>query len=307
MCTWHTPLLQIHEQPLMSDSQDLRSVISENLKDDTHVTNQPAEPSESATTPPTKETPDVQPQSEQPEAQEEGFAKKIDAKGMTPEQLDSIYSNYQKAYTQRRQKEKEEIRRYQEQIKKYEEQLKNPQLNQNPAQRQVQQQFDLGNLSFEQYTNAMRQASQQDARQIAEEVWTQREDKSNQEQMLQRFNSLDERFDKKFTDAESPEYNATNAWLYQNVAMELASALDAHIQANGTSIGFDSDTIAKEAIKRFDGLIDSIVASKVKESTQQAQNKATEISRSNPKGKVAQSNTIGSRNLRDLISANLGD
>ena len=110
----------------------------------------------------------------------------------------------------------------------------------------------------------MRQASQQDARQIAEEVWTQREDKSNQEQMLQRFNSLDERFDKKFTDAESPEYNATNAWLYQNVAMELASALDAHIQANGTSIGFDSDTIAKEAIKRFDELIDSIVADKAK-------------------------------------------
>lgn len=298
---------KIHEQPLMSDSQDLRSVISENIKDDEHVTNQSAEPGEGAVETPSKETQDVQPQSEKPQTQEEGFAKKIDAKGMTPEQLDSIYSNYQKAYTQRRQKEKEEIRRYQEQIKEYEEKLKNHQSNQNQAQRQVQKQFDLGNLSFEEYTNAMRQASQQDARQIAEELWTQREDKSNQEQMLQRFNSLDERFDKRFTDAESPEYNATNAWLYQNVAMELASALDAHIQANGTSIGFDSDTIAKEAIKRFDGLIDAIVASKVKESTQQAQNKATEISRNTPKGKVAQSNTIGSRNLRDLLSSHLGN
>ncbi len=290
----------------MSDSTDLRSVISEKMEDDTHVTNQSAEPSATASETPKVETPDVQPQ-EQPPAQEEGFAKKIDVKGLSPEQLESVYSNYQKAYTQKRQKEKEEIRRYQEQIREYEEKLKNPSPIQNQAQRQVQEQFNLGNLTFEQYTHAMRQASQQDARQIAEEIWTQREDKSNQEQMLQRFNSLDERFDKRFTDVESPEYNATNAWLYQNVASELASALDAHIQANGTSIGFDSDTIAKEAIKRFDGLIDAIVASKVKESTQQAQNKAVEISRTTPKGKVAQSNTIGSKNLRDLISSNLGD
>lgn len=293
----------------MSDSQDLRSVISDNMKDDTHVTNQSTEPTQPAEAP-KAEAPTVQPPTEQPKQEQEGFATKIDTTGMTPEQIQDVYQNYQKAYTQKRQKEKEEIRQYQEKIKAYEARMQSPPQqapSQNQEQREVQKQFDLGNLSFEQYTNAMRQASQEDARRIAEEVWAQREDSSNQEQMLQRFNSLDERFDKKFTDTESPEYNATNAWLYQNVAMELGSALDAHLKANGTSKGFDSDTIAKEAIKRFDGLIDAIVAGKVKESTQQAQNRATEVSRNTPKGKVAQSNTIGSRNLRDIISSNLGD
>lgn len=285
----------------MSDSPDLRSVITEQMNDDEHVTNQ-----ETKTKPEVKKAPPT----EQPQETEvESFSQKIDTSGMTQKQIDEVYSKYQKAYTQKRQKEKEEIRKYQEQIKAYEERMRfqPPQAPSNTEQKEVQRQFDLGNLSFEQYTQAMRQASQEDARRIAEEVWSQKQDSTNQEQMLQRFNSLDERFDKRFTDAESPEYNPTNAWLYKNVAMELGNALDAHIKQTGSSIGFDSDTIAKEAIKHFDGLIDAIVASKVKESTQNAQNRAVEVSRTTPKGGSAKSNVVGSRNLRELISSKMGD
>ena len=289
----------------MSDSQDLRSVITESMADDTHVTNPETEAPK-----PTEETPQIV---EQPETKEDlSFSQKVDTSGMTPEQIDAVYSQYQKAYTQKRQREKEEIRQYQEKIKAYEEKLQTsvaPQApsRQNTEQKEVQKQFDLGNLSFEQYTQAMRQASQEDARKIAEEVWNQREDESNQNQMLQRFNSLDSRFDSKFMDSESPEYNPTNAWLYQTVAMELANGLESHIRENGTSKGFDSDSIAKEAIKRFDGLIDSVVASKVKESTNQAQGRASEIARNTPKGMTAKSNVVGSRNLRELINSNMGD
>lgn len=294
----------------MSDSKDLRSTISEQV-DSEHVTNQVEE-----TTPEVVETQKAEMPSEQPEATaQESFSQKMDTKGLTPEKLEEIYSNYQKAYTQKRQKEKEEIRKYQEELKALKER---PQITpqsaatQNtPEQKEVQRQFDLGNLSFEEYTNTMRQLMSEDARRIAreefEQLSTQREDTSNQEQMLQRFNALDERFDRKFTDTESPEYNKLNHWLYQSVASELANALQIHIDSTGSSRGFNSDSIAKEAIKRFDSQIDSVVASKVKESTQNAQNRAVGISRSTPKGGNAQSTTVGSRNLRDVIGSNMGN
>lgn len=291
----------------MSDSKDLRSTISEQV-DSEHVTNQTDETKSEVV-----ETPKVETPTDQPEATtQESFSQKMDTKGLTPEKLEEIYSNYQKAYTQKRQKEKEELRKYQEELKAYKEKAQaTPQAPVTQEQKEVQRQFDLGNLSFEEYTNTMRQLMSEDARRIAREEFenlsTQREDTSNQEQMLQRYNSLDERFGRKFTDPESPEYNKLNHWLYQSVAGELAHALQAHIDETGSSIGFDSDTIAKEAIKRFDSQIDSVVASKVKESTQNAQNKATVIARSTPKGGNAQSTTVGARNLRDLIGTKMSD
>lgn len=292
---------------IMSDSKDLRSTISEQV-DGEHVTNQEAEAK-----PEVVETPKVETPQEQPDTTaQESFSQKMDTKGLTPEKLEEIYSNYQKAYTQKRQKEKEELRRYQEELKAYKEKTQvTPQAPATQEQKEVQRQFDLGNLSFEEYTNTMRQLMSEDARRIAreefEQLTTQREDTSNQEQMLQRFNSLDERFERKFTDPESPEYNKLNHWLYQSVAGELAHALQAHLDETGSSKGFDSDSIAKEAIKRFDSQIDSVVASKVKESTQNAHNKAQTISRSTPRGGNAQSSTVGTRNLRDLIGNKMSD
>lgn len=302
-------LQTIHEQPhTMSDSPDLRSVITENMNDDEHVTNQETEtPKAQVETP---ETPQEQPVQET----KEEFSQRIESKGRTPEELDEIYSKYQKAYTQKRQKEKEEIKKYQDQIKAYEDRLKTPPQAPSPVpqeQKEVQRQFDLGNLSFEQYTQAMQRFAIDNARRIAQEEFeklsVQREDGSNQQQMLQRFNSLDERFDQKFTNPESPEYNHLNSWLYRSVAMELGNALQAHIDANGSSVGFDSDTIAKEAIKHFDEQIDAVVTSRVKESTQNAQSKATVVARSNPKGGTTPSKTTGTRDLRELISSKMSD
>lgn len=295
----------------MSDSKDLRSVISDSV-DGEHVTNQADTPQETPKEEP-KATPEEQPQ-------EESFSEKIETKGRTPEELDEIYSKYQKAYTQKRQREKEEVRRYQEQIKAYEERLKGQvtpeapstqRQPQNQEQKEVQRQYDLGNLSFEQYTQAMQRFAIENAERIAEEKFekliAQREDRSNQEQMLQRFNSLDERFDRKFTDPDSPEYSKLNHWLYQSVASELANALQAHMDTHGSSIGFDSDAIAKEAIKRFDEQIDSVVKTRVQESTQNAQAKATSIARSNPKGVSKPSQTIATKDLRSLISSSMSD
>lgn len=294
----------------MSDSTDLRSVIAEQMTDDTHVTNPPAE-----TKPEVVETPQEKPVEQSQETNQDSFSQKIDTKGLTPEQLEEVYSKYQKAYTQKRQKEKEELRQYQEKLKQYE---SSPQGEITPRaaatqntgeQKEVQRQFDLGNLSFEQYTQAMQRYAIENAERIAEqkfeELITKRDDSSNQEQMLQRFNSLDERFDPKFTDSESPEYNEINSWLYSSVASELGHALQAHINQTGSSKGFDSDGLAKEAIKRFDRYIDSVVTSKIKESTTNAQNKAAVVGRSSPQGGSSPSKAIGSRNLRDLISSKM--
>jgi len=294
----------------MSESKDLRSTIAENL-DSENVTNPAVE-----TKPEVVETPQEKPVEQPQETTQESFSQKIDTKGLTPEQLEEVYSKYQKAYTQKRQKEKEELRQYQEKLKQYESRSQGEITPRAAAtqvtgeQKEVQRQFDLGNLSFEQYTQTMRQLASEDARRIAQEevnnLLSQREDSANQEQMLQRFNSLDERFDPKFTDPESPEYNKINNWLYSSVASELGHALQAHIDRTGSSKGFDSDGIAKEAIKRFDSYIDSVVTNKIKESTANAQNKAAVVGRSTPQGGSSPSKTIGSRNLRDLISSNLG-
>lgn len=293
----------------MSESTDLRSTIAEQM-DSEHVTNPPVE-----TKPEVTETPQEKPVEQPQETTQESFSQKIDTKGLTPEQLDEVYSKYQKAYTQKRQREKEELRQYQEKLKLYESRQQGEITPRAAAiqgageQREVQRQFDLGNLSFEQYTQAMQRFAIENAERIAEskfeELSARREDSSNQEQMLQRFNALDERFDPKFTDPESPEYNEINNWLYSSVASELGYALQAHIDRTGSSKGFDSDGMAKEAIKRFDRYIDSVVTNKIKESTTNAQSKAAVFGRSTPQGGSSPSKTVGARNLRELIGSNL--
>lgn len=295
----------------MSDSKSIRDVIADHVNDE--VTNVSETPQAA---PVQDSTPESKPAVEQSPTQEtqETFAEKIEAKGLDPEKLDEIYSNYQKAYTKKRQKEKEELRKLQEEVKRYKEAASQGQVAPQAAstqttqeQREAKRQFDLGNLSFEQYTETMRALMSEDARAIAqEEVKTyiaRQQDESNQEQMLQRFNTLDERFDKKFIDPESPEYNQMNHWLYQNVAMELANSLQAHIDEHGSSLGFDSDPIAKEALQRFDKQIDSMVAGRIKQSTQTAVAKAQDVQKSNPNGASIKTVPTGAKNLRDLISS----
>ncbi len=288
----------------MSDSK-LRDVISQNVDDEKNINNETATEAKEPETPPVKETKEVE--------QEELLKVPVETKKLTPEQLEEIRSEWNRKYTQTRQKEKEELRNYEARVKEYEEKLQklesrsdriqNPDLQE--QRQEVQEQFDLGNLTIEQYTAQLRALNAEDARRIAREVVSESEDQSNQQNMLVEFNRLDERFDAKYTDQNSPEYNATNAWLYRQVAGQMAAALDEHIARTGSSKGFDTKGKALEFIEQFDRYADEVVKSRVSQSTNKAQIRAQEVSRNKPRGTTGQSVTTQKRDLRSLIEANM--
>lgn len=293
----------------MLDSKNLRDTLTENLSDEgEHVTNQEVQKTE-------EKPPEVQ--ATNPEDEVKPFADKVDSKGKTPEELDEIYNNWNKSYTQKRQKEMAELKSYKEKLQEMETKLstiekkgnaiQDPNLHQ--EQKEVQKQFDMGNLSVEEYTKQMRELVKEDARAIAKEVFSeefkQQDENTTQNAMLEKFNTVDGRFDNKFINPDSPEFNKTNAWLYQQVAAKMGEELQEHIDRTGTSKGFDVEKTATKHIKEIDGMIDAVLKSRVQASSQNVRARASEAQKSNPRGVASNSQTTEKKGIRELLEENV--
>ena len=298
----------------MEDS-NLRSTIADNVKDSEHVNSSEEKEKVETTQPPPKPVEETKVEEKKEEG--ETFSKRIDPKGLSPEKLDEIYQGYNKAYTQRRQKEKEEMRKYQEEIASLREQvakvekkaenIDSPDLKE--EKRQLEEDFDLGKLSLKEYTIKLREIMREDARRVAKEefnsMFKSKTDEEYKNQALATFNTLDERFDQRFVNPDSPEFNETNAWMYQNIAGQMSEKLDDYIAKNGTSVGFNTKEEAEKLIKAFDSRIDNIVKNRVKANTQVAKEKATKFQKSALSGKTVNSVTEQSKDLRKSIEENL--
>lgn len=299
----------------MDESNNLRNTISDTMSDSENIKNF-EEKVEKIT--PTEEKPvEVKTETKvEQQEEEEVFSRRIDTKGKTPEELEKIYEGYNRAYTQKRQKEKEEIRLLKEQL----DELKKPtqvidgkkEVIAPELQRekiQAKHDLDLGKLSPQEYADRLIKINEESARRIAKEefnsLYIQKADEDYQNKALSDFNTLDDRFDPKYINPDSPEFNENNAWMYQEVAEKMAKALDEHIAKNGSSIGFDTKKYANEFINAFDSRIDKIVKTRVKTTTQTAREKANRFQKSSPAGTTTNSFSEGAKNLREHIEKSM--
>lgn len=301
----------------MSTQDQLGTAIAESMNEDSkHVNNSAEEPKAPQEVKPAAP---VQEQAATTIPEEQlSFAEKVDTKGLTPEQLEEIYEGYNKKYTQRRQKEREEIREYQRKLAEYEAkvkeqpvvrqtQMEDPDLQQ--AGEEAKKQVQLGNLSLEDYTNYMRELFREDAKRIAEETYgniskTEKHE-SYSNQMIEGFNSLDDRFNDKYVNPESPEYSEVNKNLYEYVAGRMATLLDEYISENGSAVGFDWKTPAEATIKQFDSLVDAQIRARAKTQTISAQSKAQQFSKTTPKGTTNRSVSATPESLDDLLKKSI--
>lgn len=245
--------------------------------------------------------------------QEEELLKPVEAKALTPEAMEEIRRNWNRSYTQKRQKEREEMRQMQQELEELRQLRQSPPVTARKAlspdlveaQNAVQQQMDLGQITPEQFFEYTQSIAAENAARIAEGVIAQREDAIYQNQALSEFNSLDSRFDDRYTNPDSPEFNRTNAWMYQQVATRMADALSEYQAQNGTSVGFDTKGLASQFIAEFDEYADQLVRSRVQGASAQAQAKSQSIARTIPRGTTSPSISTGKRDLRSLISENL--
>lgn len=251
----------------------------------------------------------VQPEASGTEAGEEEikpFAEKTDFKGKTPEELERIYDEWQKKYTQTRQREAAELKEYRQKAQEMESRLKqlesagnqieSPQLQ--DEKDAVQQQFDLGNLSVQEYTQKMRELLREDAREVArsefENLRKQDKEETYQQSALEYFNTADNRFNEN-----SPTFDQK---MRNVVASQMADLLDEHMKKHGTSLGFDYKGETDKLIREYDQEIDTLVKSRVQQTTAQAKEKAQKLTKSSTPGTNAKSTPSGKKDLRKLFS-----
>jgi len=290
----------------MSDSKSLRDTLAENVSDE-------GENIKNSDDQQVKDTTQQEVQKTAPNEEVPVFAEKVETKGKTPEQLEEIYQGWQKKYTQTRQKEREELKSYQQKVAELEAKvasversgntIKDPALQE--EKKQVQNDFDMGKMSLAQYTAKMRELVREDSRTVADEVfeekWKAREEDTTQQSFLEKFNSSDPRFDEKYINPDSPEFDETSAWIYQQVAERMASELDAYIAEHGSSKGFKVEEITKKHLSQIDGYIDRVVKSRVQSNASQMRQRASETARSNPRGVTSMSQTTQRKGIRELI------
>lgn len=244
------------------------------------------------------------------------FAEKPELSGKSPEELNQIYNDWQAKYTQQRQRERAEIREMQARIAEFERLQSQPaQVPQAPAplqqpdiqqqKQEVQRQYDLGNMSVDQYTEYMRGLMAEEARQIAREEfqsltaqqqaeYEQRQEQETQQSFVQDFFAVDPRLN-----PDSPTFSNS---MFNAIKTSMAEMLDDHIQNYGSSRGFDAKGIAQQFVAEYDKEIDSIIKTRVQSNTQSAREKVQRISRTSPIGTASQGVSTGSRSFREIAS-----
>lgn len=285
------PVITEGEQ-VMTDTP-IKEVLDEVVNESEPVETQPVEESKAV---------DQQPEITQEEV--ETFAEKGELQGRTPEELEEIYKNWQRAYTEKRQKETQELRALREQLEQRKVEKPTSDESRSVAQirqdmGQAQQDVQLGRMSVEEYTNYMRELMKEEARQVAREEYkemtTQERESQYQDQAFKEFVSADERGR---LDPNSPTADET---LSKVVRDYLAEELEKYIQEHRTAKDFPAGKLAKEKTAEYDARIDEIVKTRTKQSTQMAQVRAAKAQKASTRGSDASSAPTSGSSIRDIL------
>ena len=253
----------------------------------------------------TTETPEVQPiATEEPTeaTQEEVFAEKTELKGRTPEQMEEIYQNWQKAYTAKRQKETQELKEYQAKLAELEKKVVQPPTQQNANVEQLAQdareQVELGQMSVQQYTEYIRSLMVEEAREVARQEYQSFQAAEREEQLantaLEQFQSVDSRLNEN-----APNFDES---FKNEVQRELAELLDAHLEEKGSYQGFDAQTLTKQIVERRDAQLDEIIKKRTIQSTQAAKMRDAKAKKSEVRGSTQDGQSIGGNSIRNILS-----
>lgn len=254
----------------------------------------------------TPETSVEQVQTEQPETtQEEVFAEKGELAGRTPEQLEEIHKNWQRSYTEKRQKETHQLKELQAELEMLRNQPQAPSVPQDTSVQEraeeAQQALDVGQMTVSQYTDYMRALAIEEARNAARDefqtqVTTQREE-TLAETALDKFQTADTRLS-----TFSPEFNES---FRDEVQRELADVLDEHLETTGSYKGFDTATVTKQIVERRDQELDDIIKKRTIDSTKAAQMREAKAKKSQVRGSTSNGQPVGGNSFRDILNETL--
>lgn len=275
----------------MTDTPSFRDIAAESAVEvETEVTETPvAEPSTTAETP--------------EQTQEEVFAEKSELQGRTPEQLEEIYKNWQRSYTEKRHKETQAIKEMQAELARLKEA---PQVREVSPQQptveqraeEAQQALNVGQMTVEQYTEHMSNLAREQAREAAREEYkammAEEREAQLSEKALEQFQATDSRLNDL-----SPDFNEG---FRNEVQRELAELLDHHLEEQGSYNGFDSATLTKQIIERRDKELDDIIKTRTQQSTQAAKMREAKSKKSEVRGSTSNGLSIGGNSIRDILT-----
>lgn len=280
----------------MTGSSTLRDAVQKSI-DESTVTDQAEQ---TATTPEPEESAQV--------VEEESFAPKGELKGRTAEELEEVYQNWNKAYTQKRQSETNELKELREAKEQLEQRLKGLEGQTSRPQKvaeeyqgeqdDVLQLLQQGRITPAEYHQRLQQIIQSQARAIAREEFeslsSSHEEESRQQTALSEVVSLDERLVEN-----SPTEDKA---MRRSILADVGEELDAYLQKNGNSIGFDHKAVANRLITEWNSRIDAEVKVRTQKSTQVARDQSGKFAKQNPKGSPAKSVSTEPRNLREIFA-----
>lgn len=223
-------------------------------------------------------------ESEESEQDEESFlGDELPTFEELPKEMKAIYKNWQKKYTQRRQKDREEIRESEQQREQL--QAKIEQLEQQAQQRQPQSQ----NQGQPQGQEPPKGLTPDDL-----DKWYETKRQNDYlEQQEKQFMELDNRLLE-----DSPDYDEMMADV---VLSRLARKRDQYEQKNNTVYGFDFVGEAKKAIQSYEEKLQKSGSKLIKEKTQKSKEFIEKNRKENPKAKQAKSKTTERMDLDKSI------
>jgi len=222
-----------------------------------------------------EKTSEEEPKEETEESEaEETFAEKQDLNGKSPEELEQIYRDWNKAYTQKRQQEREEMKRVREELAQLK--TKVPQEQEKPLNQMTPQELQ-----------------EHFARQAQEMVKNAKEN-SYIESQEKAFYELDPRLNE-----DDPNYDE---YLFYGTAGKVSQLREQYEAEHGTVVGFDFVGEAKRQIDAYDKAVQQRLESKLKRQEEIARKKTEKFNKSNPKPKAGKTTNSSKMDLDDAFS-----
>lgn len=284
----------------MSSSTSFRDAAQKAI-DESTVTEEVAE---------STEEPEVEAKAETTPEPEESFAAKGELKGRTAEELEEIYQNWNKSYTQKRQSETQELKQLREEKDQLSQRLQSleGQSSSNPQrvaaeyqgeQDELVQLLQTGQISPADYHQRLQTIIDSKARAIARQEFknlsSDHDENSRQQSALSEVIGLDDRFNEN-----APTYDKA---MRRSILADVGEELDVYLaNNNGSSQGFDHKAVANRFISEWNSRIDAQVKTRTQTSTQVARDQAGKFAKQNPKGSPAQSITTEGKSLRDILA-----
>jgi len=222
-------------------------------------------------------------EAEKAEPEEESFADKPDLEGKTPEELEEVYKNWQKSYTQTRQAEKAREKEMAEKLAKYEQTL-------NQFKAQVPEK-PIGQMSPQELQQHFATKAQEIANNARENSYIESQEKS--------FYELDKRLDE-----DHPEHDPA---LFYSVVGQVTKLREQYEADKGTVVGFDFVGEAKQKIAAYDEAIKQKVQSYLKRNNETARGRVEQSSKANPKASSAKLKKTGGLDLEEAFEEALNE